>query len=333
MWGVGGDGALSWVQMEEKDRKMTPFEKIALVDEIGRELQSNMTFSDIYSYFQAHGIPTDHEPSYNSKYVYVKEVLAGIQEEIIIQIADEIGVDYSSFGITSKVKNLSANFWRVGYFRLFISHLSEFKKTVSGLKVELEKFGISGFVAHEDIEPTREWLTELTSGLNTMDALCAVLVPGFKDSEWTDQEIGVAIGRDVLIIPLIKGLNPYGLIGKYQGIPTTNLTIKEVAKKIFITLTKHEKTKRKMIDILIDLFLMSTNDEDAIHRINVLTQVERISDDQAERLYHSITENKSLKTRRIVFAFNDLINKYGYSNISFADFGKNVIYREDDMPF
>ena len=45
-------------------RIMNALEKIKLIDDIGRELQSRMTFSEIASYFQTYGIPTDHEPSY-----------------------------------------------------------------------------------------------------------------------------------------------------------------------------------------------------------------------------------------------------------------------------
>ena len=60
---------------------MKALDKIKLIDDIGRELQSRMTFSEIDSYFEAYGIPTDHQPSFNSKYVYVKEVLPKIVEQ------------------------------------------------------------------------------------------------------------------------------------------------------------------------------------------------------------------------------------------------------------
>lgn len=50
-----------------------------------------------------------------------------------------------------------------------------------------------------------------------MDALAAILMPGFKESDWTDQEVGVAVGRGVLVIPIIRGLILYGLISKFQG--------------------------------------------------------------------------------------------------------------------
>ncbi len=45
-----------------------------------------------------------------------------------------------------------------------------------------------------------------------MDALCALLIEGFDTSNWTDQEVGAAIGQKKLVIPIIRDLNPYGFI-------------------------------------------------------------------------------------------------------------------------
>lgn len=51
--------------------------------------------------------------------------------------------------------------WRNGYFRMFISHITSKKQQASNLKNALEEFGITSFVAHEDINPTREWQKEI----------------------------------------------------------------------------------------------------------------------------------------------------------------------------
>jgi len=86
--------------------------------------------------------------------------------------------------------------------------LSAFKKTTGQLQTALRSYGVSAFVAHVDIEPTREWMSEIEAGLHSMDALVAILMPGFKESNWTDQEVGVAVGRGVLVIRSCVGLNP-----------------------------------------------------------------------------------------------------------------------------
>lgn len=138
-------------------------------------------------------------------------------------------------------------FWQDGYFRLFISHLVVHKVSVKRLKQELEKWGISAFVAHTDIEPTREWQLEIEAALFSMDALLAVLMPGFKESNWTDQEIGVAIGLRKLIIPARRGLDPYGFIGKYQGFQADGRTVGQVAEDVVKILLRNEKTRAQIV--------------------------------------------------------------------------------------
>ena len=51
-----------------------------------------------------------------------------------------------------------------------------------------------------------------------MDAMAAVLMSGFQGANWTDQEVGIAVERGILVVPVIRGLNPYGFIAKYQGL-------------------------------------------------------------------------------------------------------------------
>ncbi|MCA9408681.1 MAG: TIR domain-containing protein, partial [Candidatus Omnitrophica bacterium] len=82
--------------------------------------------------------------------------------------------------------------WGSGIVRLFLSHKVECKKQVEQLKETLKKYGISSFVAHTSIRPTKEWLNEIENALLTMDAFAAFLTDNFRDSEWTDQEVGFA---------------------------------------------------------------------------------------------------------------------------------------------
>lgn len=89
---------------------------------------------------------------------------------------------------------------------------------VSELKWELKQYGVSGFVAHEDIAPSLEWQEEIEVALRSMDAMAALLTPEFHDSSWTDQEVGVAIGRGVLVIPVRLPVVPYGFMAKIQAL-------------------------------------------------------------------------------------------------------------------
>ncbi len=312
---------------------MKKLEKIELIDMIGRELQSRMKFWEIDGYFQSYGIPTDHQPSYNSKYVYVKEVLPKVSDEVVLEIASELEIEHPAVSKIPIIKESDANFWKPGHFKLFISHLATFKKTISILKNELEKYGISAFIAHEDIEPTKEWQDEIEKGLFSMDALCAVLMPGFKESNWTDQEVGVAIGRGVLIIPIRKELNPYGFIGKYQGFQAIGKNIGEVANGIFKIIVFNNKTKSKYLNILVELILLSNSANQGIERLKALKEITDIPKDKVEYLKNRIIENQNLKSVRFLKIFNEIAWKYELMGLSLKEFNKKKTREFDNLPF
>jgi hypothetical protein len=108
-----------------------------------------------------------------------------------------------------------------GRFRLFLSHRSDIKTEIGKLRDELAAFGVACFVAHSDIKPTREWQAEIENAIFSADALVAAMTPGFHDSDWTDQEIGIAFGRGIPVIALRMGQDPYGFIGKFQALTTS----------------------------------------------------------------------------------------------------------------
>lgn len=145
--------------------------------------------------------------------------------------------------------------WEANHFKLFISHVSLQKDTAHGLKEALKQYQISTFVAHDDIEPTRQWQDEIEEALRSMDVLVALLTPGFHKSKWTDQEVGYAIGSGKLVIPLRLGADPHGFIGKFQG-----YTIKKdtpyttIAKDLFQTIARHPTTSRRMAGALTQRF-------------------------------------------------------------------------------
>jgi len=43
------------------------------------------------------------------------------------------------------------------------------------------------------------------------------LTESFAASDWTDQEIGIAVALRKIIVPMKLTLDPYGVIGRYQA--------------------------------------------------------------------------------------------------------------------
>jgi len=154
---------------------MKVLERLSLIDKIGRELQSRMSYSDIDVYLKAYGVNTKKPTSStNSKWVYVKDLLSDEKDALIVRIADELGLAHG-YAVADSNVAVEASFWEPFHFKLFLSHISTFKKTTSLLQAALRTYGISAFVAHVDIEPTREWQDEIEAGLYSMDALAAKL--------------------------------------------------------------------------------------------------------------------------------------------------------------
>ena len=202
-------------------------ERMALVDKIGRELQSRFTFSEIDEYLTASEIALPQNVTANSKWVYSVAALAPLPLSKVVEVADDLGI-----GAQGAVLSPPSNWSNTSLFRLFISHISKEKIKATRLKECLVPYGISGFVAHEDIHPTLEWQDEITRALFHMDAFIAMHTPGFSASHWTQQEIGFAVGRGVKIISLKMGEDPTGFISRRQALPRLKKTAEEIAKEI-----------------------------------------------------------------------------------------------------
>ncbi len=109
--------------------------------------------------------------------------------------------------------------WRGGTVRVFISHLAERKAEVHELARVLRAIGFSCFVAHDAIQPSRAWLREIERALRSCEVMVAYVSPGFPSSDWTDQEVGWALGRDLAVIPIsVDGEMPRGFLGTYQAV-------------------------------------------------------------------------------------------------------------------
>jgi hypothetical protein len=161
-------------------------------------------------------------------------------EEVFIEM--EIGEDHEwrkDSGLLLAGKraippDATKRIWGDEGFRVFLSHKSEVKKETAELKERLRLFGISCFVAHEDIHPTKAWQDEIENALASMDGFIALMTANFHDSDWTDQEVGFAFARGVPIIAVRLGKDPYGFIGKFQGLSSTWPTAADDIVKILI---------------------------------------------------------------------------------------------------
>jgi hypothetical protein len=263
---------------------MKAIERFELVSKVARELQARMTYDDINVYLNNCGVTAKAKRgSYDSKWVYAKELLGDAPEQTVIRIADELGIPHT-YTVVSAGAVTESSFWEPNHFRLFLSHLSSFKATTAKLRVSLRKFAISGFVAHEDIEPTKEWHDEIEAALFSMDALVALVTPKFVESKWADQEVGIAIGRGSLVIPVMREAVPHGFIGKFQGVNGKGKSVLQVATEIFDVLISSSQTKSRLLACLVDTTVLEPNELAALAKLMTLATVADIPKAFLERL-------------------------------------------------
>jgi nucleoside 2-deoxyribosyltransferase len=262
--------------------------RISLLKEISNRLQVeewpliDLTLSQF-------SLPTS-ETWQGDKYAYVLEMCKTAPDEALIELSQHVGY------ILEEVPKpgIDPPFWRKRMFRLFISHLSSEKIFAAELQESLLDYGISGFVAHNDIEPTLEWQTQIETALATADSLVALLHPAFHKSNWTDQEIGFAMGRGLPVFAVRFGQDPYGFIGRFQGFAGSGKTADTLAKELFDSYRKNKQTQKRMAEVLMNLFEDSGSFAAAKSRIGYLEDLESWDSSFVPRLGAMLEANSQI---------------------------------------
>ena len=185
--------------------------------------------------------------------------------------------------------------WGDETLRIFLSHLSSGKTTATQLKSELARFGIAAFVAHEDIEPTKEWQDEIELALRSMHTLAALVTPGFHDSRWTNQEIGWALGRGAVVFSIKMGADPSGFIGSVQAIPGNPSNIPATASKIARVLLDHAATRSQMRRGMINAFCKSGSFKEAKELCDHIINFTDFTEKEKEILWTACDSNDQVR--------------------------------------
>jgi hypothetical protein len=244
-------------------------------------------------------------------------IIHDIQNEFVEEVFFEMEISEDNdwrkeSGLLKTQKKLVPNpvanrIWDKNCFRVFLSHKTEVKKETAKLKEKLKVYGISCFVAHEDIHPTREWQNEIENALHTMDSFIALLTDNFHDSLWTDQEVGFAFGRGVPIISLRLGKDPYGFIGKFQALSSSWEDAALEIVKILIS-------KEPMINAYINAIKQCAKFDDSNKLAEILPFIERLTSSQTENLILAYNENSQVH------------DSYGFNGKMPRAYGKGLLH-------
>lgn len=182
--------------------------------------------------------------------------------------------------------------------RVFISYSVKDKELAGKVKDGLEIFGMDVFLAHEDLKPSVEWEKAILDSLERADIFIPLITAHYKESDWTDQECGIAFAKNKLIVPIaVQGTLPYGFLSGIQAWKLKHpdllvLGCDEIIEAI--VKTKLGFANEYILDSLITAFRNSCRFDDAGKRAELLLRFPVISKAQAREIIGAAIRNNQI---------------------------------------
>jgi hypothetical protein len=185
--------------------------------------------------------------------------------------------------------------------KVFISY-SSLDGRIAGLfkKCFEEYAGFSIFLAHEDIAPALEWELKIIKNLREANIIIPLITNNYRNSEFTDQELGMSLAWNKIIIPIkLSTINPYGFIKKIQALKCEGNENKIIDAVTFIAFVLTEnsefnKFKEAVIDSVIEAFNKSGSFKTTRIIIRVLAKIKSFNKDQIIGLKRAIKNNNQV---------------------------------------
>lgn len=178
--------------------------------------------------------------------------------------------------------------WREGQIRAFMSHVAEQKLFASSVAEALASVGIQGFVAHEAIEYSTEWQSEIERALRTTHVFVGLVHAGFSESWWTQQEVGWALGQGTPLVMIRFGEDPRGFPAKVQYPSGLHRAAEEVATQIAVWFTRDPTVGSRLIErIMAEVHNAGSylDAKTAVERVEAMGKLSEPLLDELERAY------------------------------------------------
>jgi len=162
------------------------------------------------------------------------------------------------------------------------------------IKQCFEKFGVSVFVAHRDIDPSAIWRQTI---LEHLQGKCNVFAPmltdGFHNSLWTDQETGIAVQAGLPVIPIRVHRDPYGFIDDRQAVSLRPGEYLKMCLGLLVGLgTQHPVFGRAVRLCLVRGLESSQTYDEAGLIVEALNRLEPFSPEEATAVLRAVTGNR-----------------------------------------
>jgi ribosomal protein S20 len=137
-------------------------------------------------------------------------------------------------------------------------------------------------------------------------------------SDWTGQETGYALMREVPIIPLsVNKILPYGFFKKYQALSFDTNDIEKSCSNIISTIKQNEKYGIILQNNAIDIFIKSEGFIEAKNNSALLLDYKSFTKAQLERILKACLENYEIynsygaakNVKKIISKYQNIIDK------------------------
>jgi len=196
----------------------------------------------------------------------------------------------------------------------FLSYSHRDRDLAGLVKGTLDSYGLDTFLAHEDLKPSVEWQKTILLKLRECKVFLPLLTNAFKESNWTDQETGIALARNKIIVPLKVDCDPYGFIGRYQAQSLADVytegvfdvaVINERCWSALKVLSLNPKIGDAVKDGIIMAFAASGSFNSSAYHAKQLAEIEPFTDEQLSEIVRESGRNSQIYGG---FAARDYVN-------------------------
>jgi len=319
--------------------KLRPGERIRLIKEARASLSLRST-SEMELIFEEFGVPTYNREGEGDAYddeTYCTQQLQRSDDSVLLAVHEFLlGEDAAPSTIPSYEGD---GLWGIEPARAFLSHTYAKRHFVSSVKEALRPFGIAGFVAHDDINPSRDWRNSIKAALGTCDVFVPFLHDGFHESQWCDQEVGWALCRGVPILPIRpagfdRSTAHDGFLEESQDVCLEQSegpnVVRWTADKIFGSLFAHGETRDVAVKALAEAFVNSRSFNQTRRLWDLIMRQPMIEGPQLRRLEYAVSSNNQVSSavangggllpdlvRELVLKFEPPPSTYSYTEEPF----------------
>jgi len=263
--------------------RVTPGDRIAAIRDISAGL-ARQPWHDINLVLEQFGFTTGYYNDWSDapRDMYVQSMVKTASDS---ELATLLAYVLSTSSAEGVVTEPPAGVWPEGHLRVFLSHLSVHKSVAHAVAEGLARFGIHGFIAHDIIEPTRDWQDVIEGALRTCEAAIFFLHDGFRESLFCDQEVGFVLSRRIPYVALqLGGVPPHGFLGRHQGAYAVGQEPHQLRDTIVTVLAAQPQLETPMTEGLVRAFC-STGSWDNTRKLwPLLSARPNFTPDQMQRL-------------------------------------------------